>query len=198
MILAADLPRARARAREAAADAARRLRRDLPRDGRAAGDDPAARSAAARVPAARGREIREVAAALGSDAAAVRAQDRRAERVQPDARAPRLPARDHVPRDLRMQVRAIVEAACEVAEAGARVAARDHDPARRRTSRRARAAARARRGGSRGGAARSARARACRSAIGTMIEVPRAALTADADRRATPTSSRSAPTTSRR
>ena len=41
--------------RQAAARAARRLRRDFPDHGRAAGDDPPARSAAARIPAARAR-----------------------------------------------------------------------------------------------------------------------------------------------
>ena len=44
-----------ARARQAAADAARRLRGHLPRDGGLPGHHPAARSAAARVPAARSR-----------------------------------------------------------------------------------------------------------------------------------------------
>ena len=46
------------RARQAAADAARRLRRDLPHHARLAGDDPAARPAAARIPAEDRRRIR--------------------------------------------------------------------------------------------------------------------------------------------
>ena len=59
MILADDEKVAPRRARQAAADAARRLRRAVRDHARAAGDDPAARSAAARVPAAqRGRDRR--------------------------------------------------------------------------------------------------------------------------------------------
>ena len=46
------------RARQAAADAARRLRRDLPHHGGLAGDDPPARPAAARVPAEDRRGVR--------------------------------------------------------------------------------------------------------------------------------------------
>ena len=53
-----DTGRPREGARQAAADAARRLRRHLPRDGRAPGDDPPARPAAARVHAAHGRSSR--------------------------------------------------------------------------------------------------------------------------------------------
>ena len=57
MIMAEDERRAPRRARQAAADAARRFRRDLPHHEGLAGDDPPARSAAARVPAEdRGRD----------------------------------------------------------------------------------------------------------------------------------------------
>ena len=78
-------------ARPAAAVPAVRLRGDLRGDGGAAGDDPAARPAAARVPARRGRGNRRQAA---------RAHPRAA-RVEPDARHARLPARPDVPGDLR-------------------------------------------------------------------------------------------------
>ncbi len=91
-------------ARRAAADAARRLRRDPRGDGRAAGDDPADRPAAARVPprlhrpvgrgrarttSAATRDTKEHDAARGGEAAA---------RGEPDARAARGPARHRDPR----------------------------------------------------------------------------------------------------
>jgi pyruvate,orthophosphate dikinase len=47
-------------------------------------------------------------------------EDRRAARVQPDARPPRLPARHHVPEIYRMQARAIAGAAREVPRRAAR------------------------------------------------------------------------------
>ena len=86
---------------QAAADAARRFRGPVPRDGRHAGDDPPARSAAARVRAARrGRAAR---AGHGDEGLAGQDQDARrgAARVQPDARAPRLPAGHHLSGDHR-------------------------------------------------------------------------------------------------
>ena len=78
-----------------------RLRGNLRGDGRAAGDDPAARSAAARVPAARRRG--EQAARAHARHAARRADAHRGifARDQPDARASRLPARHHLSRDHR-------------------------------------------------------------------------------------------------
>ena len=51
MIMADDVEGREARARQAPADAARRFRRALPHHGGPAGDDPPARSAAARIPA---------------------------------------------------------------------------------------------------------------------------------------------------
>ena len=70
-------------AREDPPDAARGLRRDLPRDGGAAGHDPAARSAAPRVPAARGRRrSQQTAAELGGPR-------REAPRARPRARTRR-------------------------------------------------------------------------------------------------------------
>ena len=78
-------------ARTAAAVPAERLRGHLRGDGRAAGDDPAARPAAARVPpAARGGDRRAVAGAHPGAA-----------RGEPDARDARLPARPPVAGDLR-------------------------------------------------------------------------------------------------
>ena len=89
------------RARQAPADAAPGLRRTVRDHDRAAGHDPPARSAAARVPAqdrrggrgsrqGDGRERREAARARGGAA-----------RVQPDARLPRRPPRDPLSRDRR-------------------------------------------------------------------------------------------------
>ena len=78
-------------ARSATAVPAVGLRGDLRGDGRAAGDDPPARPAAARVPARRGRRH-------GREAAP---PDPRATRDEPDARHARLPARPAVPGDLR-------------------------------------------------------------------------------------------------
>ena len=46
-------------------------------------------------------EIAEVAAAMGADADKLQRARRRAPRVQPDARLPRLPPRDHLPGDCR-------------------------------------------------------------------------------------------------
>ncbi len=90
---------ARGGARQAAADAARRLRRHLPRDGRAPRHHPHARPAAARVPAARRR-------GHGQDRRGARRprgrgprQGRRPAREQPDARPPRLPPRHRLPGD---------------------------------------------------------------------------------------------------
>ena len=60
------------RARRAAADAARGFRRALPHHEGLAGDDPAARSAAARIPAEDRREFDEMARLTGKDAAAIR------------------------------------------------------------------------------------------------------------------------------
>ena len=65
MILAENARAARAGAGENSADAARRFRRHPARDGGTAGHDSPARSAAARVPAHRRREIRELAAKIG-------------------------------------------------------------------------------------------------------------------------------------
>ena len=79
------------RARPAAAVPAVGLRGDLRGDGGAAGDDPPARPAAARVPAGRG----------GGDRREAAPPDPRAARGEPDARHARLPARAAVPGDLR-------------------------------------------------------------------------------------------------
>ena len=105
------------RARQAAARAARRLRRDLRDHGRPAGDDPPARSAAARVPAARG------------GTSSPRSRRRRASTVEAlKRRAAELhefnPMLGHrgcrlgitYPEIYEMQARAIFEAAVDVAE----------------------------------------------------------------------------------
>ena len=115
--------RAPRRARPAAAVPAVRLRGDLRGDGRAAGDDPPARPAAARVPAAaRGRRPT-------SDARAGSA--RSTSRTRCSARAA-AGSGSVCPEIYEMQVRAIVRAARAVQRAHRRGAARrDHAPARR-------------------------------------------------------------------
>ena len=98
------------------------LRGDLRGDGGAAGDDPPARSAAARVPAAdRGRDRR-------ADAPA----DPPAARGEPDARYARLPARYPVAGDLRdAGARDRARRASRPGANGRGAARRDHAPARR-------------------------------------------------------------------
>ena len=178
-------PRERALAK-LAADAARRLRRHLPRDGRPAGHDPAARPAAARVPAAQRR---------GDPRGGRGARHRRRRRCARKIEALREfnPMLGHrgcrlgitYPGDLPdAGARDRARRRCEVAESGSAVRARDHDPARRRTTASWRdCAALVGRGGPRraGSATQSVQVR---PKIGTMIEVPRAALTAGRDRRA--------------
>ena len=114
------------RARSAPALPAERLRGHLRGDGRAAGDDPAARPAAARVPpVARGGDRR---AAAGPDPGAARGE--------PDARDARLPARAAVAGDLRdagARDRARRPRRARAHRRGA--ARRDHAPARRRSPR---------------------------------------------------------------
>ena len=176
------------RAQEAAAHAARRLRRALQGDARPPGHHPHARPAAARVPAqARGAD------GAGRDAARPRAR-RRTRRPSRKRRSllraveelhefnPMLGHRGcrlgiTYPEITRMQARAIFEAALQVAKKGIAGQARGHDPARR--PRRGAAPAEEDRAG--GGAARcSARTGSgVEYLIGTMIEVPRGALTAD-------------------
>ena len=82
---------------------ARGLRRHLPRDGGPAGHHPPPRSAAPRVPAARTTKQLERARARrwASASQTLEQQHQGPPRVQPDARPPRLPPRDHLPRDLR-------------------------------------------------------------------------------------------------
>ena len=110
-------------ARPAAAVPAGRLRGDLRGDGRPAGDDPPARPAAARVPAAaRGRRP---TSACGS-------ASRLLARGEPDARDARLPARHPVARDLRdAGARDRARRAGGAGAHGRRAARRDHAPARR-------------------------------------------------------------------
>ena len=88
--------RAPRRAGEAAADAARRLRRTVQDHGRLAGDDPAARSAAARIPAAHRGGDRGSRRSDGRRSETARRPRARTARVQSDARLPRLPAGDRL------------------------------------------------------------------------------------------------------
>ena len=96
-------------ARQDPAHAARRFRRHLPRDGRAAGHDPAPRPAAPRVPPPRAEGARRDRQGDGNLDRRAEGEGRRTVRGQSDARPPRLPAwadapgnlRDPGPRDLR-------------------------------------------------------------------------------------------------
>ncbi len=173
MILAQDdAERDEALAR-AAAVPARGLRRALPRDGRPAGHDPADRPAAARVPA----EPRRAAARRDASWRRARSSPSRSWRRAPirwgsPARSrrrsgcsrrsrrmreanPMLGLRGvrlgiHLPALVRMQVRAIIEAACLCAREGIKVKPEDHDPAHRAQQR------------AQGRAARSSRTRRAR------------------------------------
>ena len=73
----------------------------LPRDGRAAGHHPPARSAAARVLADGGRADRRGRRGAARQARRGARARRRAARIESDARPSRLPPGDHEPRDLR-------------------------------------------------------------------------------------------------
>ncbi len=131
MILADDVTaREKALAQAPAAPAAG-LRRDLPGDGGPAGHHPPARSAAPRVPARRSRrQIEELAATMHVSVARPRAADRGPARVQPDARSPRLPPRDHLPGDLRDAGPRDPRGASRRQRRRAPRSAGDHDPAR--------------------------------------------------------------------
>ena len=122
MILAETPRGARGRAGQAPAAAARRLRRHLPRHGRAPGDHPHARPAAARVPAARRRRTqREIAARDGRP-------PRTSSRAKVEALHEINPMLGHrgcrlgitYPEITEMQARAILEAACDGQEGGHR------------------------------------------------------------------------------
>ncbi len=157
MIMADDEARSPRRARGAAAAPAGRLRGPVRGDGGPAGDDPAARPAAARVPSDRFELHEEIVRAqvAGARAAALE-HAARADALtggdQPDARHARRAARAAPPRDLRdAGARDRPRRARGPRAHRRRAEARDHDPAGRL---RARARARARscdRGRCRGG-----------------------------------------------
>ena len=101
MILAEQRRRAPRGARKAAALPARGFRRALHHHARPAGDDPAARPAAARIPAEERRgDRRGRGGDEGRAGGAARARHR-ADRIQPDARPSRLPAAHHLSGDRR-------------------------------------------------------------------------------------------------
>jgi pyruvate,orthophosphate dikinase len=186
MILADARRRARGGARRAAAAAARGLRRHPRGDGRPAGHDPADRPAAARVPARPGRSCRSRSRWPRSAASHPARPARRRELLDAVRRMheqnPMLGLRGVrlglvIPGLFAMQVRAIAEAAGRSASGRRR-------PARRRSWSRWSARSRSWRSSRRGGAGRSPRSvrrsrrRPDDCPIGTMIELPRAALTA--------------------
>ncbi len=178
MIVAQDERGPEEGAGQAAADAARRFRGDLPRDGRLPGHHPAARSAAARVPAqGAGRDRGAGRASSGKPVEELQRIIDRLHEVNPmlGLRGCRLGI--IYPEITAMQARAIFEAACTVAARKGRVHARGDDPARRPAwsssgSRRSSCGRSPRR------CSASGRSR-CPILLGTMIELPRAALTAD-------------------
>ena len=97
---------------EAAAVPAEGLHRHLHGDERPAGHDPPARSAAARIPAARRQEPGRNGQGTGRHAGRRQGPRRAAARSEPDARPPRLPSRaSPIPRSSRCRSRAIIEAA---------------------------------------------------------------------------------------
>ena len=138
MILADDEKGRRARARQAAADAARRLRRALRRSWRPAGHHPPARSAAARVPAAHAtrrspRSPRAMGASARTSCARAPPSCTSSTRCSASAAAASAIA---YPEIAEMQARAIFEAAVEAGEGDRRAGdARDHGAAGRRPSR---------------------------------------------------------------
>ena len=102
MILADTLEERRAALAKVEPLSAGGLRRHLPGDGRPAGDDPHARPAAARVPAARAtRRSTSWPSKMGIASEQLQAQGREPARGQPDARLPRLPPRHRLSRDHR-------------------------------------------------------------------------------------------------
>ena len=132
MILAGRPPRPREGAGQAAAVPAQRLRRPVPGDGRPAGDDPPARSAAARVPAARrptSRPSWPKKIGMSADAIARRVQELHESNPMLGHRGCRLGI--VYPEITRMQARAIFEAACDVQEGRHRGASRSDDSAGR-------------------------------------------------------------------
>ena len=132
MILRRRRGRPQGGAGEARAVPAGGLRRHLRGDGRPAGDDPPARPAAARVPAARregpGRS-RQAARHHAGEGQGTRRRSCTSSTRCSGFRGCRLPI--VFPEIGDMQVRAIIEAAIEVQEEGQEGAARDHDPAGR-------------------------------------------------------------------
>ena len=132
MIVARDEARPSPRAREAAPDAARRLRGDLRGHGRLSGHDPPARSAAARVPAARRRGVKRLARPLALTRGELAARSwSRCARSNPmlGHRGCRLGIT--YPEITEMQGRAIFEAAVRAKRRGHRRAPGDHDATRR-------------------------------------------------------------------
>ena len=96
MIVARDAGRTAPGARQASADSAGGLRGDFRGDGRASGDDPPARSAVARVSAARRRGEQAARANARPFAQRAGANRRVAARDESDARPSRLQARDYI------------------------------------------------------------------------------------------------------
>ena len=150
MIMADDEDERRAALDELLPLQQRGLRGPVRGDGRAAGHDPAARPAAARVPPEPAGPARARSSARGSRTPTTSTSSssmldaRRGDpRGEPDARHARLPAGDPPPRDLRDAGRGDHARRRRACERGA-AAPRDHDPARRLRAR-ARDHARARR-----------------------------------------------------
>ena len=159
------------------------LRRDLRGDGRAAGHGPADRPAAARVPARLHRAVDEGRGGRGRRQAeqARRQAALRGEadaRGEPDAGAARRPARDRHPRPVHHAGAGDPRGRRRPDQGRRRPAAGDHDPAGRGRPGARAGQGRRDRGGRRGPGA--SRGWTSPFKVGTMIELPRAAMTADA------------------
>ena len=180
-------------ARQAPADAARRLRRALPRSWTACRSRSACSirrcTSSCRTTEA---EIAEVARRrIGVDVDELQRTRRRAARVQPDARPPRLPPRrSPIPRSTRCRrARSSRRRSRSAQETGEPVVPEIMIPLVAHAGASSTSLkARDRRGGA-GGVARRA-ARTLDYLVGTMIELPRAALLRRRDRRDAPSSSR--------
>ena len=176
MILASDSQGPQRGARQAAADAAAGFLRALHHHARPAGHHPAARSAAARVSAEDRRGDRRGGGGDEGRPGAAPRPRHRAHRIQSDARPSRLPAADHLSGDRRdadaRHPRGGGGGGGEDRRAGD---AGDHGSACRHAQR---ARQRARDDRCHGEVARHATAHGVSYTVGTMIELPRAALRA--------------------
>ena len=181
MILADDEARSPQGARQAAAAAAQGLRRHLQGDGRPAGDDPPARSAAARILAARRRRARPAwprRSACRAEQDQARASSSCTSSTRCSATAAAAWA-SPIRRSSRCRCARSSKPACNVQGKGRQGHARDHDSAGRHGARTRMLQADVDPRRSADAGLRREAATTLHYLVGTMIEIPRAALTAD-------------------